>query len=165
MYIRRKEELKNWITTNKHRVSLTTDIWVAQVTGANDMVIFFSLHVIDRNWHLKKLIIGFKNVSDHKGETISTVLLECLADWGIEKVFCITVDNATANTSALKKFRRAFNLGSDEAFVFDGKFLHMRCCAHIINLIAKEGLADLCENVNAIRNAIVYVSSSEAAGF
>lgn len=33
---------------------------------------------------------------DHKGQsTISTILLECLAEHGIEKVFCITIDNAT----------------------------------------------------------------------
>ncbi|CAA7057445.1 unnamed protein product [Microthlaspi erraticum] len=158
MYIRKKEELKNWIAANKFRVSLTTDIWVAQVTGASYMAI--TLHVIDRNWHLKKLIIGFKNICDHKADTINTVLLECLADWGIEKVFCITVDNANANTAALKMFRRDFSLGSDEAFVLGGKFLHMRCCAHIINLIANEGLADLGENVDAIRNAIVYVRAS-----
>ena len=36
----------------------------------------------------------------------------------------------------------------------------MRCAAHIINLIAKEGLSDLSENVLAIRNAVHYVWSS-----
>ncbi|XP_033144303.1 zinc finger BED domain-containing protein RICESLEEPER 2-like [Brassica rapa] len=36
----------------------------------------------------------------------------------------------------------------------------MRCAAHIINLIAKEGLSDLSENVLAIRNAVQYVRSS-----
>lgn len=40
-------------------------------------------HFIDDEWQLKKLIIGFKYVMDHKGQTISTVLLECLADWGL----------------------------------------------------------------------------------
>ncbi|CAD5318498.1 unnamed protein product [Arabidopsis thaliana] len=37
------------------------------------------------------------------------VLLECLADWSIEKLCTIRVDNATANTSALKKFQAEFN--------------------------------------------------------
>ena len=63
-----------------------------------------NLHFVDASWQLKKLIIGFKHITDHKGQTISTVLLDCLAEWGIEKIFCITVDNATANTSALRKF-------------------------------------------------------------
>ena len=45
-------------------------------------------HYIDSSWRLKKLIIGFKHVIDHKGQTISRVLLEVLADWGINKLFC-----------------------------------------------------------------------------
>ena len=117
-------------------------------------------HFIDATWQLKKLIIGFKYVLDHKGQTISTVLLECLADWGIEKVFCITVDNATANTSAIRRFDREFREVAPDAFVLDGDYLHMRCSAHIINLIAKEGLTVVGDNVLAIRNAIQYVRSS-----
>ena len=117
-------------------------------------------HFTDESWQLKKLIIGFKYVIDHKGQTIATVLLECLADWGIEKLFCITVDNATANTSALGRFHSVFSSISPDALVLDGNYLHMRCAAHIINLIAKEGLRDLGDNVLAVRNAVQYVRSS-----
>ena len=119
-----------------------------------------TLHFVDASWQLKKLIIGFKHITDHKGQTISTVLLDCLAEWGIEKIFCITVDNATANTSALRKFQSRFSLLSDEAFVMNGEFVHMRCAAHIINLIVKGGLAEVDSNVAAIRNAVGYVRSS-----
>ena len=87
---------------------------------------------------------------DHKGQTIYIVLLGCLADWGIEKLFCITVDNATANTSAIRNFHREFSQASPDALVLDRSFLHMRCYAHIINLISKEGLGDLGANVMAI---------------
>ena len=51
------------------------------------------MHFIDVSWRLKKLIIGFKHITDHKGQTIASVRLECLAEWGIDKVFGITVDN------------------------------------------------------------------------
>ena len=132
--------------------------WFVCLAGASYMVI--TAHFIDDQWQLKKLIIGFKYVMDHKGQTISNVLLECLADWGLERLFCITVDNATANTSALKRFHEVFSTISPDALVLDGNFLHMRCAAHIINLIAKEGLTDLSENVLAIRNAVQYVRSS-----
>ena len=33
MYVRKKEALRNMLRTTKQRVSLTTDIWVSQVTG------------------------------------------------------------------------------------------------------------------------------------
>ena len=118
-----------------------------------------TVHYIDEFWRLNKLIIGFKHITDHKGQTIASVLLECLAEWRIEKVFCITVDNASANSSALRKFHTAFALVSDQAFVLDGEFLHMRCSAHIINLIVRDGMAEVDHSVAAIRNAISYVRS------
>ncbi|XP_033130759.1 zinc finger BED domain-containing protein RICESLEEPER 2-like [Brassica rapa] len=118
-----------------------------------------TVHFIDSSWRLKKLIIGFKHIMDHKGQTISTVLLDCLSEWGIDKVFCVTVDNATANSSALRKFQTTYAMVSDEAFVLDGEFLHMRCSAHIINLIVRDGMAEIDQNVVAIRNAISYVRS------
>lgn len=158
MYVARKASLKDLVSANKRRVSLTTDIWVAQTTGASYMVI--TVHFIDSNWVYRKLIIGFKYITDHRGSTISKVLLDWLNEWGIERVFSITVDNATANTSALKKFRSAFELQRNDAVVLKGDFLHMRCCAHIINLIVKEGMHTLTDNVVAIRNGVQYVRSS-----
>lgn len=79
MFVKKKEEMRKMI--GDQRVSLTTDIWVAPTTGSSYMVI--TAHWIDPDWCLKKLIIGFKNVTDHKGKTITRVLLECLADWRI----------------------------------------------------------------------------------
>lgn len=43
-----------------------------------------------------------------------------------------------------------------------GKFLHLQCCAHIINLIVGEGLTELKGLVASIRNAVRYVKSSPA---
>jgi len=158
MNVARKASLKDLVSANKRRVSLTTDIWTAQATGASYMVI--TVHFIDEYWRLRKFIIGFKYIADHKGATISRVLLECLAEWGIERIFTITVDNATANTSALRKFQRALQSQRADSLVLNGDFMHMRCCAHIINLIVKEGLHKLGNHVEAIRNGVLYVRSS-----
>ncbi|KAG7552430.1 hAT-like transposase RNase-H fold [Arabidopsis thaliana x Arabidopsis arenosa] len=142
MFVKRKEDMRKWMRATKQRVSLTTDIWTAHVTGASYMVI--TCHFIDANWYLRKLIIGFKYVADHKGSTIAAVLISCLAEWGIEKIFTITVDNATTtNTSALQKFEREFRAKhGNTAFILDAEMMHMRCSAHIINLIVKDGLVD-----------------------
>ncbi|KAG7587327.1 HAT C-terminal dimerization domain [Arabidopsis thaliana x Arabidopsis arenosa] len=159
MFVKRKEEMRKWMRATKQRVSLTTDIWTAHVTGASYMVI--TCHFVDANWHLRKLIIGFKYVADHKGATIAAVLSSCLDEWGIEKIFTITVDNATANTSALQKFERAFRAkNGNNAFILDAEMMHMRCSAHIINLIVKDGLHEINSHVEAVRNAVTFVRSS-----
>ncbi|CAL9239704.1 unnamed protein product, partial [Arabidopsis halleri] len=158
MNMARKASLKDLVSANKRRVSLTTDIWTAQATGASYMVI--TVHFIDEYWRLRKFNIGFKYITDHKGATISRVLLECLTEWGIERIFTITVDNATANTSALRKFQRALQSQRADSLVLNGEFMHMRCAAHIINLIVKEGLHKLGDHVEAIRNGVLYVRSS-----
>ena len=145
-FVKKKEEMKKILNENKQRLSLTTNIWLAPHTGYSYMVI--TAHFIDSSWQLRKLIIGFKNVYDHKGSTISKVLLDCLEEWGIKRLYGITVDNATANGSALRKFKEAFiEKNGDEALVLDGKYLHFRCATHILNLIVKEGLLEIVSSV------------------
>uniref|UniRef100_A0A1J3IT19 Putative AC transposase n=2 Tax=Noccaea caerulescens TaxID=107243 RepID=A0A1J3IT19_NOCCA len=159
MYADRKARMKTILGKNNQRLSLTTDIWVAPYTAASYMVI--TAHFVDANFQLKKMIIGFKSVSDHKGGTIAGVLLDCLDEWEIKKIFCITVDNATANTSALRKFKAGFlQKHGKDALVLNGEFLHLRCATHILNLIVKQGLMEVDDNINAIRNGIQYVRSS-----
>lgn len=159
MYVRRKTLMKKILGGKKQRLSLTTDIWVAHNIGASYMVI--TAHFVDTNWQLKKLIIGFKNVGDHKSVTIAAVLKECLEKWDIKKVFCITVDNATANSNAMEIFKADFiEVNGEESVVLNGDYLHVRCATHIINLIVRNGLQEVDKSVAAIRNGIQFVRSS-----
>ena len=41
-------------------------------------------------------------------------------------------------------------------------YLHVRCCAHILNLIVIEGLKELEPSIISVRNAIKYVRPSTA---
>ncbi|XP_018462833.1 zinc finger BED domain-containing protein RICESLEEPER 2-like [Raphanus sativus] len=158
MYVKRKASMCNMFSSSKQHVSLTTDIWVAPSTAASYMVV--TAHWIDTNWRLRKLIIGFKNVIDHKGVTIARVLEECLSEWSIMKIFTIIVDNATVNTNALKIFAELYGAIASDALVLDGRFLHMGCPAHIVNLVVKDGLKEIDDSICAIRNSITYVRSS-----
>ena len=40
--------------------------------------------------------------------------------------------------------------------------MHMRCCAHILNLIFKDGLKEQDDSITRIRNAVRYIRSSPA---
>ncbi|XP_010424173.1 PREDICTED: zinc finger BED domain-containing protein RICESLEEPER 2-like [Camelina sativa] len=86
--------------------------------------------------------------------------MDCLDDWGIKKVFTVTVDNAKNNDKALDSFKDVLRLRGEESLVVDGEYLHMRCCAHILNLIVGDGLKKAKHHVVAVRNAVKYVRSS-----
>jgi len=47
-----------------------------------------------------------------------------------------------------------------DALVQSGEYIHMRWCAHILNLIVKDGIGKANHNIMAIQNAIKYVRSS-----
>lgn len=81
------------------RISITTDIWTS-IQNINYMVI--TAHFLDNDWKLHKRIINFTKITSHKGDDIGKVLETCLSDWGIDKVFTITVDNASTNDKAVE---------------------------------------------------------------
>ncbi|KAA0041565.1 putative transposase [Cucumis melo var. makuwa] len=66
-------------------------------------------HFIDDDWNLHKRILNFCQVANHKGDTIGRAIEKCLEGWGIDRLFTITVDNASSNDVAIaylvKKFK------------------------------------------------------------
>ncbi|KAL5774561.1 hypothetical protein ACOSP7_012118 [Xanthoceras sorbifolium] len=109
---------------------------------------------------LQKRILSFSQIVYHSGDSIGRCIEKVLLEWGIDKVFTITVDNATANTTVMGYVRRKLNNWQVDGAILGGKYLHVRCCAHILNLIVSYGLKYLHESVVAIRNAVKYVKSS-----
>jgi hypothetical protein len=74
----------------------------------------------------------------HTAEVIAEELAEALLEWNLdEKVSTVTVDNCTSNDKAIELLVK--KLGPDK-LMLKGTLLHMRCCAHILNLIVKDGL-------------------------
>ncbi|KAL5789986.1 hypothetical protein ACOSQ2_004874 [Xanthoceras sorbifolium] len=145
LYIDEKAQLKNYFTRSKERICLTTDTWTS-VQNINYMVTI--CHFIDYEWRPQKRILSFSQIVDYSGDSIGRFIKKVLLEWGIDKVFTITVDNATANTTAIGYVRRKLT------------YLHVRSCAHILNLIVGDGLEDLHESIVVIRNAVKYMKSS-----
>lgn len=112
-------------------------------------------HFIDSDWKLHKKIIGFFLVKGHREEDIGKSLESCLVEWRIDKVFTITVDNASANNNAIKYMRRVLN--ESKGSIAEGEYLHMRCVADIINLIVNEGLKEIDKSIAHVRAAIKFV--------
>src|SRR5438105_1392571 len=73
----------------------------------------------------------------HIAEVIAEELAEALVEWNLdEKLSTVTVDNCTSNDKAIELLVK--KLGADK-LMLQGTLLHMRCCAHILNLIVKDG--------------------------
>ncbi|XP_062112712.1 zinc finger BED domain-containing protein RICESLEEPER 2-like [Humulus lupulus] len=104
---------------------------------------------------------NFFQVVDNKGETIGKEIENFLNDWSISKLFSITVDNASSNDVAIRFLKRHYR-EKGNGLILDGKFLHMRCYAHIVNLIVSEGLKEKHDSIVSIRHAVRYVRSSPA---
>ena len=71
----------------------------------------------------------------------------------INKVFTVSFDNAYANTVSISDLKKICNP------VFEGKFFHIRCAYHVLNLCVQDGLKTLQERISPIKCAISYLWS------
>lgn len=155
IYSIEKSKFKTYLKESKQMVCLTTDSWTS-LQKINYMCL--TVHYINEAWELKKKIINFCPISSHKGEAIGKAVENCLLEWGIDRVFTITVDNASSNDVAISYLSKKIqNWGNS---ILNCKYLHMRCIAHIINLVVVDGLKLMSPSVSRIRNAIRYVRHS-----
>lgn len=90
----------------------------------------------------------------HTAEVISDVLQEVLHDWQLEKkVSTVTLDNCTTNDGMMVKMNDKLPLTS---LMLNGKLLHMRCAAHILNLIVKEGMTVMEAGIERVRSSVGF---------
>lgn len=117
---------------------------------------------MDNSWKLKSKILAFcKLEPPHTGHDLANKVFECLSEWGIDrKIFSITLDNASANNYMQDILAEQLRL--QNSLLCDGEFFHVRCSAHILNLIVQEGLKAANDALHKIRDSIRYVKASEA---
>ncbi|KAM3284669.1 hypothetical protein P3S67_023468 [Capsicum chacoense] len=85
---------------------------------------------------------------------------KCLRDWGIDKIFIITVDNASSNNVTVKELAKIFTKWGTN-FMY-GEHLHVRCMAHIINLIVQYDLKVNGVSIEKVRKVVKYIRQSPA---
>ncbi|WOK93817.1 zinc finger BED domain-containing protein RICESLEEPER 1-like [Canna indica] len=112
-------------------------------------------HYIDDFWTLQCRLMRFIYVpAPHIAVVISEVLVECLMDWNIDrKLSTLTLDNCSTNDAMIE---RILDKISPRSFILSGKFFHMRCCAHILNLIVKDGLSIISNAIEKVRESVHY---------
>ena len=119
-------------------------------------------HFIDKDWKMQTRVICFIDLDPpHSGHVISDAIYECVTEWKIEnKIVSITLDNASNNDSAVRDLKAMFSVrrGTD----FEAKYFHVRCCAHIVNLVVQDGTACMSTLVTNLRETVKYFKKSPA---
>ncbi|XP_016467067.2 zinc finger BED domain-containing protein RICESLEEPER 2-like [Nicotiana tabacum] len=84
----------------------------------------------------------------------------CLREWGINKIFTVTVDNASSNDVTVKELSKQLTkMGTN---LMNGNHLHVRCMAHIMNLVVQDSLKESSVSIERVRHAVRYVRQSPA---
>nr|KAJ0198872.1 hypothetical protein LSAT_V11C600301960 [Lactuca sativa] len=132
LFIYEKEKNRDFIIKNVGRICLTTDTWTSKQQSC---YMCLTAHFIDNEWKLKK--------KSHRGVDIGKMVEKCLTEWEIENVFTISVDNASAKDfSKLQKC---------------GKWMHIRCIAHNLNLVVQDGIKKVDKAVEIVRWAVKWI--------
>lgn len=90
----------------------------------------------------------------HTAKVLADVLVGCLMDWNLDrKLSTLTVDNCSTNDAMIKEIFDKIPLSS---LILRGQFFHMRCCAHILNLIVKDGLLIISKTIENVRESVDF---------
>ncbi|KAD4180001.1 hypothetical protein E3N88_28592 [Mikania micrantha] len=140
-----------------NRVSITTDMWTS-IQNIHYMVV--TCHFVDSDFKLHKCILNFVDIPPpYSGVRIYDCLFKCLKEWKIEtKVSTLTVDNARTNDVVALKLKENLNLQKNLAI--NGSLFHVRCCAHILNLLVQDGLLQIKDIIHNVRESVKHVTAS-----
>ena len=133
------------------RISLTSDVWKSPLNDIESSFICVTAHWIDDQWLIQKRIIAFKPFWEkHTGQAIANNIMDSVQSYNMRTIFTISFDNASNNTASIRYLKQSLNP------VCDGKFFHVRCVCHILNLAVQAGLeaCGLDIHVEKIRYAI-----------
>ena len=92
--------------------------------------------------------------SPHTKEVLSDILLDILLEWNIDRKLCtVTMDSCSTNDVVINiiidKLQRS-------SLVMRGSMLHLRCAAHVLNLIIQDGLSVIEPCIEKVRDNVGF---------
>ncbi|KAL7152809.1 hypothetical protein ABFS83_04G123800 [Erythranthe nasuta] len=154
IYEAEKAKIMRFVEKNASRIAITTDMWTSINRKRGFMV--FTGHYIDECWTYTTVFIYVP--SPHTSEILSKFLFDCLLEWNVDgKLSTLTVDNCTTNDAKVRAISE--NLPSNSLFSHV-PLLHMRCAAHVLNLIVQDGLVIIKDCIEKIRDNVVFWTGS-----
>ncbi|GKV51607.1 hypothetical protein SLEP1_g58242 [Rubroshorea leprosula] len=155
---RERDRIKQLLKKVSRRICLTCDMWTSAFTQG---YLCLTAHFLGDEWNLHSLILNFLHVPPpHTARILFKQVYELLKEWSIEsKIFSITLDNARCNDNMQEALRNQLNL--ERPLLSSGDYFHIRCSAHILNLIVQEGLKVIDDSVRKLRDGIKYITATE----
>ncbi|CAI9264363.1 unnamed protein product [Lactuca saligna] len=152
-YLMEREKLYKHLSIPKTSIHLTADTWTSSCQKINYMVV--TAHFITEDFVMHKRVVNFREIDTHKVEDMARELLICINEWGMKNVTTMTVDNAKTNDATINIIVKEL-----PSIYENGKHFHVRCMAHIINLVVKMGLNHKVYHVKSIQDAVKYIRAS-----
>jgi hypothetical protein len=131
------------------RVSFIMYTWTSI---QNKSYLCVTAHWIDDNWNMQKRIINFMLVEGiHGGIKLSDTFYTNVLNWNLDKkMFALSFD---ANKVAVETVTQ----NDKDLLVCDGKFFHVICANHILNLVARDGLSCIESVIRNIRQFVTII--------
>ncbi|XP_072375514.1 uncharacterized protein [Diabrotica undecimpunctata] len=113
-------------------------------------------HFIDKNWKLHCILLDFVPAyGQHTGNAIAKLFFEVLQFYDVTKcIKGITTDNTNSNFTFISKLK---------TFIYDidTKNIHFVCCAHILNLGARDFMKILDSELEEAANTLTDISKHD----
>ncbi|CAN1149655.1 Putative AC transposase [Linum perenne] len=153
LYRDERANIQRLIDSSKGIVAITTDMWTA--SNQRKGYIAVTAHYLDNGWCLRSQLLRFIYVpGPHTADRLARFMVDCLMEWNVDtKVSIITLDNCSTNDRMLETVKKKLAL---PYLIKDGALLHMRCSAHILNLVVKDGLDVVKYGIDKIRESVTY---------
>ncbi|RYQ98981.1 hypothetical protein Ahy_B07g086823 [Arachis hypogaea] len=151
-------KLKKNLVSIPNRICLTSDLWTS---STNEGFICLTAHFVDENWKLQSKILNFCHMPPpHTGFELSSKIFTLLTEWKVDKkIFFITLDNASSNDTCVEHLKSTLDVHG--SLLCGGEFFHVRCSAHILNLIVQDRMKICGDAVYKIRESIKFLRKSE----
>jgi hypothetical protein len=159
IYAQEKDKLYADLKKVPCRFSATMDVWTS---CQNKSYMCVTLHWIDDAWKIQKRIVALFHLEGrHTGHRLAEALTAVFVKWFVEKkIFALTLDNASNNLVAVTDIIHDLKLNGNGSLVCDGIFFHIRCACHILNLVARDGMAVISKVLEKIKALILTVKGS-----
>ncbi|KAL2897040.1 putative AC9 transposase [Bienertia sinuspersici] len=96
----------------------------------------------------------------HRGIDIYLFVVGLIKEWNLEgKTFSMTCDNAGSMDVMVARLKS--DLQTFGTLPLGGRFFHVRCCAHILNLIVQSGMKVIDASVLKVRETVNYIADSD----